>query len=207
MKIRMNFRVGFSLALLGLGLVVALLPTQAERILGHKPTGLVSLLSDEKSYVTADQAARYVVNEDDKIQLIDLRAAVDFNKSAIPGSVNIPMKEFLDRNPSTLLAPKNIKTILYSTGEHDADDAFVFARALGFENTFLLKGGLDEWTRTIANNSFTGDRLTAKENALYETRSRAGKMFSEFNALSDSLKQKYFAARVLERKKLDGGCE
>jgi rhodanese-related sulfurtransferase len=207
MKIRMNTRAKFSVALVALGLIVALLPSPASRLLRAKPERLVAMLNDEESRITVDQVARFVVNEDDKVQIVDLRSADDFGKSSIPGSVNIPMDDFLERNPSTLLAPKNIKTILCSTGDKDAENAFLYARAMRFNNTVIMKGGLDEWTRTVLNTSFSGDTITARENALFETRTRARKMFTEFNALPDSLKQKYFAARILERKKLGGGCE
>ena len=38
------------------------------------------------------------------------------------------------------------------------------------------------------NSTFTGERISARENALFETRTRARKMFTEINSLPDSLK-------------------
>ena len=70
-----------------------------------------------------------------------------------------------------------------------------------------MKGGLNEWFNTVMNSRFTGERITARENALFETRTRAKKMFTEMNSMPDSLKMKYIESEHLAAKKLDGGCE
>jgi hypothetical protein len=57
------------------------------------------------------------------------------------------------------------------------------------------------------NSSFSGERISARENALFETRTRAKKLFAEMNSLPDSLKMKYVNSKHLAAKKLDGGCE
>ena len=57
------------------------------------------------------------------------------------------------------------------------------------------------------NSSFTGEKISARENALFETRTRAGKLFTEINRLPDSLKLKFIEAKHIAFKKLDGGCE
>ena len=35
-----------------------------------------------------------------------------------------------------------------------------------------MKGGLNEWFNTVMNSNFTGDRISARENALFETRTK-----------------------------------
>jgi hypothetical protein len=57
------------------------------------------------------------------------------------------------------------------------------------------------------NSRFTGTRISARENALFETRTKAGKMFTEINNLPDSLKLKFIRSKLTAAKKLDGGCE
>ena len=51
-----------------------------------------------------------------------------------------------------------------------------------------MEGGITEWITTVIETKFSGDRITARENALFETRRRAGEMFTELNSLPDSLK-------------------
>jgi len=207
MKNRMNIRIKFSVLLVSMGLLLAFLPSREQRLLKVKPDRLLSLLNNEKSWISVDQVARFVVNEDQTVQIIDLRPASGFMKMNIPGSINVPFSEFAVKIPAGFTAAKNMKNILYSDNETEAREAFIIARGMNYSNTLIMRGGLEEWTRTIMNSSFTGDRITARENALFETRTRARKMFTEFNSMPDSLKKQYFASRQLARKKLDGGCE
>jgi rhodanese-related sulfurtransferase len=203
----MNARVKFSVALLSLGLILAILPSPAKRILKEKPERLVSLLNDEKSWLTADQVARFVVSGDVNVRIIDIRPAAEFRRMTIPGSVNIPFDDYIKKNPASFLAAGELKNILCSDIEQDATNAFIIARGLNFKNTYILKGSVNEWVNTIMNNSFSGDKISARENALYETRTRASKMYTDFNSMPDSLKQKFYESRRLAAKKLDGGCE
>ena len=69
------------------------------------------------------------------------------------------------------------------------------------KNTYVMKGGLNEWFNTVMNSSFTGERISARENALFETRTRAKKMFTEMNSLPDSLKVKFIQTKHIDCKK------
>lgn len=203
----MNVRVKFSVALVCLGLILALLPLSANRSFTAKPQTLYSSVREEKTYFTVDQVARFVVTEDSSVQIIDLRSPEEFRKTNIPGSVNVPYDEFLEKDPGSFLNNGSIKNIFYSNGDFNSNYAFIIARGLKYNNTYVMKGGLNEWFATVMNSSFTGERISARENALFETRTRAAKIFTELNSLPDSMKLKFREARHLEAKKLDGGCE
>lgn len=203
----MNTRGKFSVGLLCLGFILALLPLSANRSFTVKPQQLLSEVLDEKNYFTVDQVARFVISEDSAIQIIDLRSPEEFRSLNIPGSVNIPYDEFLNNDPDSFLNNGNIKNILYSNGDFDSNYALVIARGLNYKNIYVMKGGLNEWFKTVMNSSFTGDRISARENALFETRTRARKLFTEINSLPDSLKLKFIKAKHTAAKKLDGGCE
>jgi rhodanese-related sulfurtransferase len=203
----MNTREKFSAVLLCLGLILALLPLSGNRSFTAKPERLLTEMLDETTYFTVDQVARFVITEDSTIQIIDLRSPEEFLKFNIPGSVNLPYDEFLNNDPGRYLNNGDIKNVFYSNGDFDSNFALVIARGLKYKNTYVLKGGLNEWFNTIMNSSFTGDRISARENALFETRTRARKLFTEINSLPDSLKLKFIEAKQLEAKKLDGGCE
>jgi hypothetical protein len=53
---------------------------------------------------------------------------------------------------------------------------------------------------------FEGEKITPRENALFENRYKARDVFNKINSLPDSLKNQFFDAKRLERAKLDGGC-
>jgi rhodanese-related sulfurtransferase len=200
-------REKFSVLLVMLGLILALLPLSANRSFILKPQKLLTEALDRDSYFTVDQVAHFVVTEDSTVQLIDLRSPGEFKSFNIPGSVNIPYNELLDKDLSTFLGSENIKNIFYSNGDFDSNFAVVIAGGLGYKNNYVMKGGLNEWFNTVMNSEFKGERITAQENALFETRTRAKKLFSEINSIPDSLKVKLLKARHFDPKKLDGGCE
>jgi rhodanese-related sulfurtransferase len=203
----MNAREKLSAILLSMGLILALLPLSSNRSFNTKPLKVLEEVLDQNTYLTADQVARLVATEDKTVQLIDVRSAEEFRSFNIPGSINVPYNEFLDNDPDRFLNNKNTKYIFYSNGDLYSNYALVIAMGLKHKNTYVMKGGLNEWFNTVLNSSFTGDRISARENALFETRMRARKMFSEINSLPDSLKQKFIESRHIAAKKLDGGCE
>jgi len=203
----MNIREKFSVLLLILGIILALLPLSASRSFVVKPHKLLSEVTSPDTYFTVDQVARFVVMDDSSIQLIDLRSAQEFKSFNIPGSVNVPYNELLDKDPSTFLGLAKMKNIFYSNGDFDSNFAVVIVQGLGYKNNYVMKGGLNEWFSTIMNSEFTGEKISARENALFETRIRAKKLFTKINSLPDSLKVRMLKSRHFDPKKLDGGCE
>lgn len=202
----MNTRETFTAVLLGLGAILAFLPDVSNR-LNEKPGRLALSLSEGKTAYTVDQVARFIVSNDSTLRLIDLRSPLEFRQSSLPGAINIPYVEFLKNSNTDLSGPEMMKNIIYSNGDIDANAALVIARGRKIRNVFVMQGGMNEWFRTVMNSTFTGDRISVRENALFETRTRAGKLFNEINSLPDSLKQKLLASKKTDRKKLDGGCE
>lgn len=203
----MNTREKLSVILLSLGIVLALLPLTGSRSFTVKPHRLLSEALDEKTLFSVDQVAKFVASEDSTVQLVDLRSPEEFNIMNIPGSLNIPYDRFIEIAPGTIPVSGEMKYILYSNGDYDANSAFMIARGLKLSSVYVMDGGMNEWFRTIMNSRFSGERITARENALFENRRKATTMFNEINSLPDSLKKKYFEAKHVAAKKLDGGCE
>jgi len=203
----MNVRQKYSVVLVSLGLILALLPLTGNRSFTVKPHDLLTEINNQESVFTVDQVARFIVSEDSTIQLIDLRTPEEFKSFNIPGSINIPYNELLNSDPAALFGNQDIKNIFYSNGDFDANYALIAAKGMNYSNVYSMKGGLNEWFNTVMNTTFTGERISARENSLFETRTRAKRLFTEINSLPDSLKQKFYEAKHLEIKKLDGGCE
>ena len=203
----MNTRKNLSVILICAGLILALLPLSSNRSFNLKPRTVLGQVTGNNIYLSPDQVARSVVSEDKDIQLIDLRTPDEYRAFNIPGSVNIPYNQFLDHDPENILKNGKSKTIFYSNGDLYSNYALVIARGLNFSNTYVMKGGLNEWFNVIMNSTFSGEKISPRENALYETRLRARKLFTQINSLPDSLKQKFVESQHLAVRKLDGGCE
>ncbi len=203
----METRRKFSLLLILLGILLALLPLSANRSFTVKPGRLLSDVLNKETSFTVDQIAEFIVREDSTVQLIDLRLPEESKKLTMPGAINIPYADFIKKDPEIYLNNKAIKNIFFSDGDTESSYALVFARGLGYKNSYLMEGGVTEWIKTIIETKFTGDRITARENALFEIRRRAGDMFTELNSLPDSLKTVFLESKRFSAKKLDGGCE
>jgi len=169
------------------------------------PKKILAQTLSEESFLTPDQLARLIVAEDSTLQLIDLRTAEDFKRQSIPGAINIPYSNFIEADLESYL-DETLRSVFYAEDDFKSNYALVLATGFGFENCAVLKGGLKSWNDTL-NTEFSGDLITARENALFETRYKARRMFTEFNNMPESLKLKFYASREIERKKLDGGCE
>jgi len=203
----MNVRIKITSVLICLGFTLALLPLSANRSLTVRPDKLLPEVLDEKSYFSVDQVAKFVVSEDSAVRIIDIRSPEEFMEMNIPGSINVPYNEFPGKDPDSYIGKGEIRNILYSNGDINSNYALVLAKGMNFKNVYVMKGGLNEWYNTVMNSSFTGERISARENALFETRIRARKLFTDINSLPDSLKLKFIESKHIAAKKLDGGCE
>jgi hypothetical protein len=56
-------------------------------------------------------------------------------------------------------------------------------------------------------SEFRGNKITPRENALFETRYKARRLFNEWNSMSDSLKAGFYKAKKKKERELVGGCE
>ncbi len=127
----MKIRKEFSVLLLLLSLILALLPLTANRSFTAKPDKLLSEVLKKDASFTVDQVAEFIVREDTTFQLIDLRTPEEFRKQAIPGAVNIPYPEFIEKDPEIWLGNKKIRNIFYAAENTEADYALVYAEGTG----------------------------------------------------------------------------
>jgi len=77
---------------------------------------------------------------------------------------------------------------------------------LGYKNSSVMQGGLNEWYKTVMLTEFKGETITPRENVLFENRYKARRIFKEINSLPDSLKNVFLEAKRLEESQIDGGC-
>jgi len=168
---------------------------------------LLSHVISPDSWFSADQVARSIAGEDSTVQFIDVRDTEKYKNETLPGAISVPYSELISGDPGPYLNNENVKSIFFADDDFIATLALTYSRGLGYTNCYAMSGGLKEWKETVLDTEFTGARLTARENALFEARAKASRLFAEFNSLPDSLKMKYLESQRFDPKKLDGGCE
>lgn len=202
----MDARIKITTLLVGLGILLAFMPNPSSKKFKLKPEELLAKSGSPEIYFSVDEIARFVNTEDSTVQLIDLRTAEEFKKCNIPGSVNIPFEDLLNPNSIGYFNQKNIRTVFYGNSDKNANVAWTITTGLGYQKCFVMKGGLNEWFKTIMLTNFEGDRITPRENALFENRYKAREIFTQINSLPDSLKTRFFDVKRLQKIQLDGGC-
>ena len=203
----LSFRVQVSALLICFAAIAWVMPDRQRAANELKPSEMLALLDVPSRLLSSDQVAKMVVDEDPTMLLIDIREQADYLKESIPGAINIPFRDILNPDWSGYLDDPEITAILYSSGDILASEAWMLCTQTGYRNTRIMKGGMGSWHELIMESEFSGERISAAENALYETRYRARDYFNTMNSLPDSLKNVYLSIKRKQELELIGGCE
>ena len=172
-----------------------------------KPSEMIAFLGSPGRILSSDQVARLVVDEDPNVLFIDLRDSGDYLKASIPGALNIPFRDILNPDWSGYLDDPEMRVVLYSSRDILASEAQMLCTQMGYKDIWIMRGGMDQWHELIMESEFSGERISATENALFETRYRARDYFTIMNSLPDSLKTVYLSVKRKKEAELVGGCE
>jgi len=110
---------------------------------------LLSKIADQNRFISADDLAMRIINDDPDIRLIDVRSPYEYEQYSLPNAVNIPLDLLLKEENLKDLQKKGKELILFSNAAILSDQAWVLLNQKGYSNSFVLKGGLNEWFRTI----------------------------------------------------------
>jgi len=157
-----------------LGLIIAAVPENTTK--PYKLTA-VQLLEEVKSgtqFMQPDEVADMLVQKDPSLQLIDVRSADEYEKFNLPNSINIPLVDIL--NPEwDLYINQDVKlNVFYSNGTNDANEAWMITRQLGYQNNYVLQGGVNYWAETIMNPEAPKSGSPNEEIIKYNLRKGAG---------------------------------
>jgi len=203
----MNFRYNFSIVLVVLGIIAAIMSFSGKKSSGLSPEEILKVLQSEESFISPDELARSIVDNDSLLQIIDAGDPDSYNAMSLPGAINIPLSSLLYQETQALFEDKTMKTVLYSADALLATQAWMLAMQKGYGNVYILKGGLEEWDKIIMKSEFSGEKITPQENAIFEKRYKARRIFTQWNAMPDSLKAGFFKEKMKKDKELVGGCE
>jgi len=97
----------------------------------------------QESRLSAEVAIKKTSGKNkDRYMLIDVRESWENQAVRIPGSKHIPLQEIADNIKNI---DKKQKLILYCTVGVRSDKAYRVFRKLGFEEVYVLNGGIDAW--------------------------------------------------------------
>ena len=213
----MRPRIIVSIFLLIFGVVVALKPTPRYNSFELTAEELLYEATKEGNYISTDELADKLINNDPSIQLIDLRDKFQYDRFHLPGAINIPFETLLnsDDDDETVdgidYIDQEVKqNIFYGNGTSLANKAWLLSKVEGFQNNYILQGGLNEWFSTILLVEDPGYEASAEAQELYSFRSAAKNFFTGGGiapvASSGNEKKKVHKAPKKKKKKAAGGC-
>jgi rhodanese-related sulfurtransferase len=144
---RMHHRLA-GITIVVVGVVLLFLPDYKERLLAEV-SNKEYLLTHPVKEMTPDELAFRVIDRDPRMTIIDVRQPEDFSKMFLPGSVNIEVKQIFQKEYSELLGQRHKKKVFIGNNEIEAREAALIAERLGYENIFVLCGGMTNFINTM----------------------------------------------------------
>lgn len=96
------------------------------------------------AYVSVQRVIHQVKNQHDKLVLIDARSPQEYEHFTLPGAINITTREVLNRGWRNLFRNDHRMKVFFSNGNSEATKAYMTARRAGYDNVFILEGGLNK---------------------------------------------------------------
>jgi len=183
---------------------------------GIKPELLLSNSISSERYISTDEVASIIINQDPSYLLIDVRDEESYNKYSLPNAVNIPINKLLDEDFEPYLNQDEYDVVLFSNDNFYADEAWIICNRLNFKNLRVLEGGINKWYNTIINPTKPTENMAATEFELFSTRKAASMFFGV--AYPEQVKKEIVVVKkavpkktivpVKKKKKMptEGGC-
>jgi rhodanese-related sulfurtransferase len=171
-----------------------------------KPDVLLWEIIQPTRYVTTDQVARILIAKDPTLELVDVRDAETFNKFSLPNAVNVPLSDILKPENQDYFGLPGVKVVFYSNDDIRADQAWVITKRMGYNETYVMKGGLNKWIETIIQPKEPPEDAPYADFELYQFRKGAQMYFTGAKVESSAAKKE---VKVKRRKKTTvaaGGC-
>ncbi len=176
-----------------------------------QPKELLYEVNKSGHFISTDEVAKMIMESDPSLLLIDVRSPEEFKKFSLEGAINIPADKLMDKDNRAYFDENDYTTVLYSNGTSIAEQSWLMLRSYDFKGNKVMRGGLNEWYKTIINpQKPADDELTAELEKKYLFRKGAQVYFTGANPVgsASSSKPKAPSKPVVKRKKkeVSGGC-
>lgn len=170
----MKARLILAAVIIPLGLIIAAVPENTTKPYKLTAEQLLLEVKEGTQFISPDEVAHMIVSKDPSLQIIDVRSADDYDKFSLPNAINIPLSDLLSSDYEDYINQDVKLNVFYSNGTTDANQAWMITRQLGYENNYVLQGGLNYWAETIMNPETPAESSPNEEIAKYNFRKGAG---------------------------------
>ncbi len=206
----MNTRIIISVVFIGLGLIIAAVPQNTTLPYKLSAQEMLELSNNRVHYYSPEEVADIIVQKDPEFQLIDIRPQDEYEKFSLPGAINIPLTDILSEEYRDILNQDVKRNILFSNGTVDATKAWMIMSQLGWENNYVMEGGLNYWAEVIMNPIPPASTSPNEEISKYQFRKAANGALSGEAAVEENAPAAPVAKPPIikrpQRKRVEGGC-
>lgn len=178
--------------------------------LPDRKEGLISKVNDEKfvnandiKFVTPDELAFRILDDDKNLQIFDFRAKRDFDSLSLPKSNNYTLESLFEKDANKYLSLRNKQNIFISDDELTAKKSAVLAMKLGYSDIYVLQGGMEQFKKDILYFKMPGTTNSQSEKDTYRFRTKASNVLPE---LIKQNKEKQKSRGENKQKRVVGGC-
>ncbi|MCX6162259.1 MAG: YeeE/YedE thiosulfate transporter family protein [Ignavibacteriae bacterium] len=184
-----------------IGISAFVLPNRQEYII-NQASNDTKLSSFNPGIMTIDELAFRILDEDQKIQIIDFRTPEQFKEINLPNSVNLSIESMFTKDAIQMLLTNHKKRVFVADDEVTEKKAAFIAEKLGFDEIYIVPGGLNSFKDNILNFKPSATVNSKQEADTYTFREKASKIIPkiiEENKLKQTPVKK-------ETKRTLGGC-
>jgi rhodanese-related sulfurtransferase len=201
----MKARSIFSIIIIALGSVAAIIPQKRNDSIERNERQMLTEMLLESNYISADELAHLLIEGDPAIRIIDVRSVDEF-KDPLPRALNVPLDSIFSENYAYLFDQRTMKNVLYAENDQKAVQVWMLTKQQGFDNNYLLKGGLEAWDQTIIDPPVPSQAASGAEHALYQKRLAAKQFFTGTKAIPQTNFEPIAPIKSKKKKRVQGGC-
>ena len=182
-----------------------------EKRVAINPEELLKNALNSERYISTDDLADRIINQDPSLVLIDVRDSMSFKRYSLTEAMNIPLKEILNEESKIYLNQNRFDVVLFSNDNLYADQAWMLCNRLGYKNLHVLEGGINTWFHTIINPPKPTEEMPDEAFKLYDVRKGASMYFGVEYPKKLIQPKKLLPKKVITVKKkkkmpIEGGC-
>lgn len=165
----------------------------------YRDAEIIDIANINAKYIDPREMAFRILDQDESIQLLDLRLAEEYHENGLPQAVNIQYEDLTNNSWKEILDNPTKTKIIIADSEIKELQALQVLQSLGYQNFVLLKGGFNTFVSGILNAPVeTLNNYSPSDKEFIEKASKELKQQIENN------KNKVIAPPTF--KKAKGGC-
>jgi rhodanese-related sulfurtransferase len=173
------------------------------------PELLLKEMNDPARYITVDRVADRLIKEDPALLLVDVRPSEETTEYTLPGALSIPLSDLLQPEWQDYLDQDAMDVVFFSNGDVFADQAWIFCKRKGYDNIYVMTGGLNRWFTTIMQPTPPDETAPSEAFDRYAFRRGAAMFFSGGGMETGTTNTEANPVILNKRKKktvAEGGC-